>query len=200
MAAANGGENYARGPVSRVLSTGRSRMGDHSSRTTLARRLKQPTRTTGASHPICRPYSVLLQVGFAVPPPLPEARCALTAPFRPNSEPCGPTERSAFCCTVPKAQVTPAPRRALPGTFTLRSPDFPPVHRCTGGRPALWRGPPSRPKRLSQPRPFRASAPLSPPVSSDSSMARHSPSMIPSTLVGRKRRWKARTAALASTT
>ena len=31
----------------------------------------------------CRPYSVLLPVGFAVPPPLPETRCALTAPFHP---------------------------------------------------------------------------------------------------------------------
>ena len=35
----------------------------------------------------CRPYSVLLPVGFAVPPLLPEARCALTAPFHPC--PCG---------------------------------------------------------------------------------------------------------------
>ena len=31
----------------------------------------------------CRHYSVLLPVGFTVPPPLPEARCALTAPFHP---------------------------------------------------------------------------------------------------------------------
>jgi hypothetical protein len=30
-----------------------------------------------------RPYLVLLQVGFALPPPLPAARCALTAPFHP---------------------------------------------------------------------------------------------------------------------
>ena len=30
-----------------------------------------------------RPYSVLLPVGFAVPPALPPARCALTAPFHP---------------------------------------------------------------------------------------------------------------------
>jgi hypothetical protein len=30
-----------------------------------------------------RPYSVLLPVGFAVPLPLPVARCALTAPFHP---------------------------------------------------------------------------------------------------------------------
>jgi len=30
-----------------------------------------------------RSYSVLLPVGFAVPSPLPETRCALTAPFLP---------------------------------------------------------------------------------------------------------------------
>ena len=33
--------------------------------------------------PACRPYSVLLPVGFTVPPPSPGARCALTAPFHP---------------------------------------------------------------------------------------------------------------------
>jgi len=31
----------------------------------------------------CRPYLVLLPVGLAMPPLLPEARCALTAPFQP---------------------------------------------------------------------------------------------------------------------
>jgi hypothetical protein len=30
-----------------------------------------------------RPYSVLLPVGFAMPPALPHTRCALTAPFHP---------------------------------------------------------------------------------------------------------------------
>jgi hypothetical protein len=34
--------------------------------------------------PRCRPYSVLLPVGFAVPSPLPGPRCALTAPFHPH--------------------------------------------------------------------------------------------------------------------
>jgi hypothetical protein len=29
------------------------------------------------------PYLVLLPVGFTLPPPLPAARCALTAPFHP---------------------------------------------------------------------------------------------------------------------
>src|SRR3954452_9370648 len=66
----------------------------HSSATPVARRLKQPTRTATRTRvgaglrfrenmPRCRPYSVLLPVGFAVPLPLPEARCALTAPFHP---------------------------------------------------------------------------------------------------------------------
>jgi hypothetical protein len=41
----------------------------------------RPTRVD-RRHP-CRPYSVLLPVGFAVPLPLPAARCALTAPFHP---------------------------------------------------------------------------------------------------------------------
>ena len=33
--------------------------------------------------PLCRPYSVLLPAGFAVPALLPAPRCALTAPFHP---------------------------------------------------------------------------------------------------------------------
>jgi hypothetical protein len=65
--------------------------GGHSSRTAVASRLKQPTRTngleTGLRRPIerpCRPYSVLLPVGFALPSALPRPRCALTAPFHPD--------------------------------------------------------------------------------------------------------------------
>jgi hypothetical protein len=80
----------------------------HSSGTPVTRRLKQPTRTAGPGHhprSAClrmasrRPYSVLLPVGFAKPPPLPSARCALTAPFHPyrSSSP----RRYVFCGTVP---------------------------------------------------------------------------------------------------
>jgi hypothetical protein len=76
-------QEIARGSVSRVLSSRLRTMCDHSSRTVFAHGLKQPTRTTEPSRPICRPYSVLLQVGFAVPLRLPVARCAFTAPFRP---------------------------------------------------------------------------------------------------------------------
>ena len=58
------------------------------------------------------PYLVLLRVGFTVPPPLPDARCALTAPFHPypfRPKPCG---RFAFCGTFPK--VAPAGRYPAP--------------------------------------------------------------------------------------
>jgi hypothetical protein len=43
---------------------------------------QQAENSPGAEAP-CHPYSVLLLVGFALPPPLPEARCALAAPFHP---------------------------------------------------------------------------------------------------------------------
>ena len=52
----------------------------------------------------CRPYLVLLPVGFTLPPMLPSVRCALTAPFHPypqkpiNNRKCG---RFAFCGTFP---------------------------------------------------------------------------------------------------
>ena len=42
-----------------------------------------------------RPYSVLLPVGFAMPPTLPPTRCALTAPFHPYR---GYTQRAGAVC------------------------------------------------------------------------------------------------------
>jgi hypothetical protein len=65
----------------------------HSSGTKFAHGLEQPTRTASLTSPCgvfaftnsprCRPYSVLLPVWFAMPFPLPDPRCALTAPFHP---------------------------------------------------------------------------------------------------------------------
>jgi len=46
-------------------------------------RTDDPTTSPLARSGSCRSYSVLLPVGFAVPLPLPEARCALAAPFHP---------------------------------------------------------------------------------------------------------------------
>jgi len=90
-AIANAGKEIASWPVSRVLSGGLPLRDGHSSGARIAPRLEQPTRTAAwikpeyLGHPrhSRRPYSVLLPVGFAVPLALPQARCALTAPFHP---------------------------------------------------------------------------------------------------------------------
>jgi hypothetical protein len=82
------------------------------------------------------PYMVLLPVGFALPPPLPAVRCALTAPFHPYPA------RWAVCFLwhFPWGR----PRRVLPGTVFPWSPDFPPpsVNQGAAIRPsgtrAMW--------------------------------------------------------------
>jgi hypothetical protein len=96
----------------------------HSSGTTFARCLEQPTRTASltspcgvfacANSPRCRPYSVLLPVWFAMPFPLPDPRCALTAPFHPYraEAPKGEGGRFVLCGTVPG--VAPAGRYPAP--------------------------------------------------------------------------------------
>jgi hypothetical protein len=80
------GEKNIRRPVSRVLSPCR-----HGGRPFLWDDTRVPPRATDPddklgnepADPAARrhPYLVLLPVGFAMPLPLPDARCALTAPF-----------------------------------------------------------------------------------------------------------------------
>ena len=88
---------------------------DHSSGASVAGDFARPTRAAGRKSPgpegPCRPYSVLLPVGFAMPPPLPAARCALTAPFHPCSR-SELRERYPFCGTFPG--VAPAGRYPAP--------------------------------------------------------------------------------------
>src|SRR5690349_17850998 len=60
-----------------------------------------------AGCPACRPYLVLLPVGFAVPLALPLARWALTPPFHPYLAG-EPAWRSVLCGTFPG--VAPAGR------------------------------------------------------------------------------------------
>ena len=105
----------------------------HSSGTPVARRLQQPTRTTGPGHRSRalarsprRPYSVLLPVGFAVPLPLPEARCALTAPFHPCRHPRGIGRSLSVALSLKFAALARGFfRRTLSGTACPWSPDFP---------------------------------------------------------------------------
>ena len=77
-----------------------------------------------------RSYSVLLPVGFAVPFPSLETRCALTAPFHPyRGQNTTQPRRSVLCGTVPEVYPRESgdpPRRTLSGTVRPWSPDFPP--------------------------------------------------------------------------
>src|ERR1044072_1319390 len=104
-------------------------MDDHSSGTPITGGLTRPTRTAMRKRifrrisavtrttPEGRPYLVLLQVGFTVPTPLPEPRCALTAPFHPyrqtRPDPLGGRPAVCFLWHFPWG----SPRRALPGTL-----------------------------------------------------------------------------------
>jgi hypothetical protein len=95
-------------------------MDGHSSGTPVAERLVRPTRAAArrsARHSregdACCSYLVLLPVGFSLPPPLPAARCALTAPFHPCRPPDIPDgRRCTFCGTFPG--VAPAGRYPAP--------------------------------------------------------------------------------------
>jgi hypothetical protein len=140
-------------PISRVLSGELPLRDGHSSGVPLAQRLEQPTRAAAGIGPGApgarnapniprRPYSVLLPVGFAVPPPSPEARCALTAPFHPCR--CGlPRAGGLFSVALSLG----SPPAAVSRHRDPWSPDFPPPDaegrkaRVSGsGRPASWQG------------------------------------------------------------
>ena len=152
-------------------------MGDHSSRRRIAPPLKRPTRATSRNRPICHPYSVLHPVGFAVPSLLPAARCALAAPFRPYL-----LRRPAVCFLWhfpwPGRTAT-AGRYPAPSFRGART--FLASHRCK----------PRPPGPLTL-RAYRSIAGAG--ATATSSLARHSPSTMPSIVSGRKRRWKAITA------
>jgi hypothetical protein len=125
---------------------------------------------------IRRPYSILLPVGFAVPPLLPEARCALTAPFRPYP---AEARRYDFCGTVPWV----APAGSYPAPFLAGARTFLPY-------PVTQAAAVARPSGYAQ-----LAVPTLVSKSNRKSIARHSPSMTPSRLFGRNLRWKATTAA-----
>jgi hypothetical protein len=130
-----------------------------------------------------RPYLVLLPVGFAVPPPLPASRCALTAPFhpRPQTASAAPTGRLlsvALSLGSPPPGITRHRVSVEPGLSSPGSPRERPSGRLITPSCRLAR------------RPFQASART---VSRPSRRASVSRSAMPSTRAGRKWRWKAMT-------
>ena len=73
---------------------------------------------------------VLLPVGLAMPPLLPEARCALTAPFQPCRRSRGLAVFFLWRCPAG------CPGRTLSVTVFPWSPDFPPAALASGQRPS----------------------------------------------------------------
>jgi hypothetical protein len=103
--------------VSRILSRPgplRARAGDdHSSSLAIAGEIKRPTRKLRTGRPQTLPYLVLLRAGFCLPPVLPRARCALTAPFHPYSpSPGGPGYGAASLEGLPRRSAS-ARKRAV---------------------------------------------------------------------------------------
>jgi hypothetical protein len=86
-----------------------------------------------------RPYSVLLPVGFALPPLLPEARCALTAPFHP----CPSRGAGMRCLPGGLFSVALSLGSPPPAVSRHRIPVEPGLSSVTvarhRGRPAVWR-------------------------------------------------------------
>src|SRR5437867_3921487 len=72
------------------------------------RRREGSPGTSGLLPGACRSYLVLLPVGFSLPPPLPAARCALTAPFHPCRPP-GVPERAGGVLSVALSLGSPPP-------------------------------------------------------------------------------------------
>ena len=147
-------------PASKAMPEGitRGAMDGHSSGTPVTERLARPTRTVGAETRLPRrtmarrPYSVLLPVGFTLPPTLPPARCALTAPFHPYP----PMSRGATAGGLLSVALIPGvapaghyPAPCFRGARTFLSP----IAREATVQPSDR----ARPKRLSNPRQARAS-------------------------------------------
>ena len=90
----------------------------------VATHLTRPTRTATRKRVTCRPYLVLLPVGLAVPPLLPETRCALTAPFQPcrGFRPVGGVISVALSLGSPPPAVNRHRLSVEPGLSSNRSP------------------------------------------------------------------------------
>ena len=153
-------------------------MDGYSSGTPVAGRLVRHTRTTARKHTrglesTGRPYSVLLLVGFTMPPPSPGARCALTAPFHPYLPTPKRCKAVCFLWHFPWGR----PRRPLTGTVSPWSPDFPRPRRAAAIQPS------DAPLSHADYRAVKSASPRNRPAVSSSS--------TPSIFDGRYRRWKA---------
>ena len=135
-----GGLARSRQAVSRVLFRRELPLDDsaHSSRDEVALVLEQRLGTTRtALSTLRKTVPALLQMGFAVPPSSPRARCALAAPFHPCSRlhEIALEEARAVCSLwhFPSSHLD----RPLACILVLWSPDFPPASTMSCDR-SLW--------------------------------------------------------------
>ena len=171
----------ARRPVSRVLSVDVRPRDGHSSGTPVAGRLARPTRAAGPETnletvlrpPPRRPYLVLLPEGFAMPPPLPGARCALTAPFHP----CSPALRPGASGLLSVALSLGSPP---PGVTRLRASVEPGL--SSAARPRRRRRPSGRLARPDYARIRARSRSPFQPRSAASALTRSSTASVPASI------------------
>ena len=102
---------------------------NHSSSPAITGGIQRPTRRLRTGSPITPPYLALLRAGFCLPPVLPRARCALTAPFHPYPPPRRRREggRYIFCATFLQVALTGRYPAHCPAEFGLSSPPPPPL-------------------------------------------------------------------------
>jgi len=160
----------------------------------------QPGRS-GAKHPAPQarravPIRSCSRWGLPCRLPLPETRCALTAPFQFRAaEALSPQADRRDLLSVALSLGSPPPAVSRHRCFVepgLSSTRLAPVAAARPSGPALLAGLSIGGKR------GKDQSPVGLGSSSASRIARHSPQMMPSITSGRKRRWNARTAASGS--
>jgi hypothetical protein len=194
------GAEWARGSVSRVLSTAAPKRFGWAT-IPLGRRLpaassNQPGRLGGVS-PCAAPIRSCSRWGLPCRHRYRPRGALLPHPFaltrNPQGSPPGGMLSVALSLGSPPPGVTRHRHSLEPGLSSR-------MRTCRRPPDPLAGPAPSSRAPAAQPRPARASAALSPPVSSERRMARLSPSITPSMFSGRNRRWNARTAAGPSST
>src|SRR5881394_872676 len=110
------------------------RSSPNASRDRPERRRERPARQRQIA--ACRSYLVLLPVGFSLPPPLPAARCALTAPFHPCRPP-GHPGRTGGVLSVALSLGSPPP--GVTRHRTSVEPGLSSLHqKAESGHPTVW--------------------------------------------------------------
>jgi hypothetical protein len=123
-------------PLAPPLLAGSSSLPGDQERAVPWKRPRSPAATSAS------PYLALLRAGFCLPPMLPPARCALTAPFHPYLTKLAKRAKSGGIFSVPLSFELPRP--GVTRRTALRSSDFPLAFAPCGAPAQQARGLPRR--------------------------------------------------------